>query len=318
MKTTKLLSIIALLALSSTVSAYPDRPVKLVVGYAPGGTTDNVARVLSQCMAEKLDRPVVVENRPGANGILATDFVKKSAPDGYTIILSASGHAINPSIYKGAKYDPVGDFTAIGMVLTSPNVLVVSAKSTLTTIKAIQERDRTNPNSLNIASSGIGSSLHLSAELFAQQTGIKFTHIPYKGTGAAIGDLLSGTVDMMFPNLTTVLPMINDGRLIAVGVTSRDRSPTAPNIPTLEQVGVPNYDLNTWYGMLGPADLPKSVVTKLNTTLNSCLGNSAVLEQLKAKGVDTKTSTPEEFNDFISKETVKWDHLVKSLRLRLD
>lgn len=299
-------------------AAYPDKPIRLIVGFTPGGTTDTVARIVALSMGERLGQTVVVENRPGANGNLATESVSRSAPDGYTIFFTSVGHAVNPSLYKSAKYDPVKDFTPIGQVLSAPNVLVVPGNSPFNNLKELIDFARANPGKLNVASSGFGSSVHLSAELFMQATGVKLTHIPYKGTSVAVPDLMAGVVSMMFPNLPTMLPLIESGKLKAMGVTTRKRSQVAPNIPTIAQAGVPGYDMGTWYGLVGPANMLPAVVMQLNSALNATLADPQIVSRLNAQGVDIVSGSPEAFGQMIQAETDKWATLIKTTGIQID
>jgi len=298
--------------------AYPDRPVKIVVGFTPGGTADSVARILAQALGPRMGQSFVVENRAGANGNLATDFVARSAPDGYTIFFTSIGHAVNPSIYKEAKYDPVRDFTPIGQVLSAPNVLVVPATSPFNNVRDLIAFAKANPGKLNFASSGVGASVHLSGVLFMQQTGIDMVHIPYKGTGSLMPDLLSGVVSMAFPNLPSALPHIRTGKLKALGVTSNRRSESATNIPTLSEAGVPGYDMSTWYGLVGPARMPPEIVKRLNDELQQVLRDPEVRSKLVGQGVDPVTGSAQEFANFIQRETQTWSTLMKNLKVSAD
>ena len=305
---------LAFTALCATAAwaAFPDKPLRLIVGFTPGGTTDTVARIVALSMGERLGQTIVVENRPGANGNLATESVSRAIPDGYTIFFTSVGHAVNPSLYKSARYDPVKDFTPIGQVLTAPNVLVVPGNSPFNNLKELIAYARANPGKLNVASSGFGSSVHLSAELFMQATGVKLTHIPYKGTSVAVPDLLAGVVSMMFPNLPTMLPLIESGKLKAMGVTTSKRSQVAPNIPTIAEAGVPGYDMGTWYGLVGPANMPPDVVMQLNQALNAALADPKIKAKLNAQGVDIVSGSPQAFGQMIQAETDKWSRLIKA------
>ena len=296
-------------------AAYPEKPIKIVVGFTPGGTADSVARMLAVSMGARLGQTMIVENRPGANGVLATDFVARSLPDGYTIFFTSIGHAVNPSLYKDSKYDPVKDFTPIGQVLSAPNVLVVPASSPFNSVKDLVTYAKANPGKLNFASSGGGASVHLSGELFKQQAGVDLVHIPYKGTGSLLPDLLTGVVDMAFPNLPSAMPHIQTGKLKALGVTTAKRSAAAPQIPSLAEAGVTDYEMSTWYGLLGPANMPAEVVRRLNQELRQVLADPATRSRLVTQGVDPVTGSPEAFGQFIQDETRNWSTLLKKVKV---
>ena len=301
-----------------THAAYPDKPIKIVVGFTPGGTADSVARILAAAMGARLGASMVVETRAGANGNLATEFVSRAAPDGYTIFFTSIGHAVNPSLYKDAAYDPVGGFTAIGQVLSAPNVLVVPASSPFNSAQELIAYARANPGKLNVASSGTGTSVHLSAELFKQLTSVDLTHIPYKGTGSALPDLMSGVVSMMFPNLPSALPHVHTGKLKALGVTTATRSQAAPAIPTLAEAGIAGYDMATWYGLVGPARVPAEITSRLNAELRAVLADPAVRDKLRGQGADIVTGSPEAFAAFIAAETRKWARLLRDAKIRVE
>lgn len=303
---------------STAMAAYPEKPIVLVVGFSPGGTADSTARMLAESMGKRLGQTIVVENRAGANGNLATNYVLRAEPDGYTLFLTSIGHAVNPSLYKNVKYDPVDGFSPIGQVLTAPNLMVVPGTSPFNNVKELIAYAKANPGKLNVASSGTGTSVHLSAELFKQLAGVDVTHIPYKGTGSAMPDLLSGTTQLMFPNLPSALPHVKRGGLKAFGVTTKTRSNAAPEIPTLIEAGIPGYDMSTWYGLLGPANMPTDIVKKLNTELRSVLADPEIKAKMISQGADPVSGTPEEFGLFIKGEAEKWARLIKESKLQVD
>ena len=318
----KLLTLAAVLALPGFCvpahAAYPDKPIKIIVGFTPGGTADSVARILAVSMGARLGQSMVVENRAGANGNLATDFVARSTPDGYTIFFTSIGHAVNPSLYKDAKYDPVKDFTPIGQVLSAPNVLVVPGNSPFNSVKELVAYAKANPGKLNFASSGGGTSVHLSGELFKQQAGVDLVHIPYKGTGSLLPDLLSGVVDMAFPNLPSAMPHIQSGKLKALGVTTAKRSAAAPQIPSLAEAGVTDYEMSTWYGLVGPVNMPADVVRRLNQELRQVLADPQTRNRLISQGVDPVTGSPEAFGKFIQDETRNWSTVLKKVKVEVN
>lgn len=302
-------------ALAQTVD-YPSKPIKLIIGFTPGGTTDTVGRQLANSFSKILGQTVIVENKPGANGNLATDAVRRSAPDGYTIFYTSIGHVTNPLIYQDAKYDPVKDFTPIGQVLSGPNVLVVPGNSKFKTVKELIDYGRANPGKINFASSGIGSSVHLSGELFKQLSGVDMVHIPYKGSGNLLPHLIAGTVDLAFPNLPSGVALAEQGQLRALGVTTKTRSSAAPNIPTIAEAGVPGYDMSTWYGLVGPANMPADVQKKLSDALLQTVNEKEFKDRLIAQGMDPSPSSPEEFAKFIQAESTRWAAILKEMNVK--
>ncbi len=292
---------------------YPNKPIKLIIGFTPGGSTDTIGRQLANSFTKILGQSVIVENKPGANGNLATDYVRRAAPDGYTIFYTSIGHVTNPLIYKDAKYDPVKDFTPIGQVLAGPNVLVVPANSKFKTIKDLIDYGRANPGKINFASSGIGSSVHLSGELFKQLSGVDMVHIPYKGSGSLLPQLMAGEVDLAFPFLPSGITLSEQGLLRTLGVTTKERSAAAPNIPAIAEAGLPGYDMSTWYGIVGPANMPEEMQKKLSDALLQTVNEPEFKNRLISLGVEPKPTTPKEFGKFIQDEALKWAGILKGL-----
>jgi tripartite-type tricarboxylate transporter receptor subunit TctC len=299
-------------------SEFPNKPIKIVVGFTPGGSTDTVGRQIANSFSKILGQSVIVENKPGANGNLATDSVRRSAPDGYTLFYTSIGHVTNPIIYPDAKYDPIKDFTPIGQILSGPNVLVVPTNSKFKTVKDLIDYGRANPGKINWASSGVGSSLHLSGLLFMQLTGVDMVHIPYKGAGSLMPHLLAGTIDLSFPNLPTGAQLVDQGLLRALGVTTKTRSSAAPNIPSIAEAGVPGYDMTTWYGLVGPANMPPAILQTLSKAAVQTVNESEFKERLLAQGFDPKGSSPEEFSAFIQAESVKWAGILKAMKVKIE
>ncbi len=297
-------------------SDYPTKPIKLIIGFTPGGSTDTIGRQLANSFTKILGQSVIVENKPGANGNLATDYVRRAAPDGYTIFYTSIGHVTNPLIYKDAKYDPAKDFSPIGQVLAGPNVLVVPANSKFKTIKELIDYGRANPGKINFASSGIGSSVHLSGELFKQLSGVDMVHIPYKGSGSLLPQLMAGEVDLAFPFLPSGITLSEQGLLRTLGVTTKERSAAAPNIPAIAEEGLPDYDMATWYGIVGPANMPAEVQKKLSDALMQTVNDPEFKNRLIALGVEPKPSTPKEFGKFIQDESIKWADILKGLNYK--
>lgn len=300
---------------TAQTSDYPNKPIKIVVGFTPGGSTDAIGRQIANSFSNILGQSVIVENKPGANGNLATDFVRRAPPDGYTLFYTSIGHVTNPLIYKDAKYDPVKDFTPIGQVLAGPNLLVVPPNSRFKSVKELIDYGRANPGKINFASSGIGSSLHLSGELFKQLSGVDMVHIPYKGAGSLMPHLMSGQVDLAFPNLPTGIKLVEQGQLRALGVTTSTRSAIAPNIPTIEEAGVPKYDMSTWYGLVGPADLPAPILKKLTDALAQTMNDPEFKGRLVAQGMDPRPSSPQDFAKFIQSESTRWTAIMKEMKV---
>jgi tripartite-type tricarboxylate transporter receptor subunit TctC len=304
---------LALWGSNASAQAYPNKPLKTVVPYPAGGYYDMMARTMSQKLSGYLGQPVVVENRAGANGIIGTEFVAKSAPDGYTVMVGGIGpHGINPGLYAKLPYDAVKDFAPILHVASQPNILVVPASSKLNSVKELIDAARARPGHITYASNGAGSSQHLSAVLFAITMKLELSHIPYKGGGPALAGMLGAQADHLFGGPAEMLPHIRAGKLRPLAVTSEKRIPAVPNVPTMIEAGVPNYEISAWFGFLAPAGTPKDIVQKLNTELNKSMREPDVKDALEAQGsVELIGGTPEHFANFIKTEIVKWTKIVK-------
>ena len=303
---------------ADSVSTYPNKPIHLIVGFSPGGSADTVGRALAEGLSNRLGQAVVVENKAGANGNIAAELVARSAPDGYTLYFPSIGHAVNASLYKNLPYDPVKDFTAIGGVFSAPNILIVPANSPYKSVGELIAAARANPGRLTFASSGSGTSVHLSAVLFEKMAKIDMIHVPYKGTGSAMPDVISGQVDMSFPNLPSGLPHVKSGSLRALGITTAKRSSAAPNIPTIAESGLPGYDMATWYGLVAPANLPVEIRNRLNKELQSILADPKFKDKLIAQGADPMPGTSEQFSTFIKSEIEKWRKLIAQSQITID
>ena len=317
-KLKKLFALGALLLPLVALAAYPEKTIKIVVGFTPGGSADSIARILGMAMSSRMGQTVIIENRAGANGNIATEFVSRSAPDGYTLFYTSIGHAVNPALYKDAKYDPVKDFTPIGQVLSAPNVLVVPASSPFNNVKEMITYAKDNPCKLDFASSGSGASVHLSAEVFKQMAGLDLVHIPYKGTGSLLPDLLSGTVAMSFPNLPSALPFIQSGKLKALGVTTAKRSAAAPQIPTLAEAGVPGYVSAGWFGLLAPGATPAPVVELLQRHVAAILRLPEIEKHFFEQGAEPVGNSPEEFGRMIAAELQRWSKVAATVGVKLE
>jgi tripartite-type tricarboxylate transporter receptor subunit TctC len=297
---------------------YPIKPIHLIVGFSPGGSADTVGRALAEGLSIRLGQPVVVENKAGANGNIAAEYVARSAPDGYVLYFPSIGHAVNASLYKNLPYDPVKDFTVIGGVFSAPNILIVPASSPYKSVNELIAAAKANPGKLTFASSGSGTSVHLSAVLFEKMAKIDMIHVPYKGTGSAMPDVISGQVDMSFPNLPSGLPHVKSGSLRALGVTTAKRSAAAPSIPTIAESGLPGYDMATWYGLVAPANLPLKVRNRINKELQDVLADPKFKDKLIAQGADPMSGTPEQFAVFIKSEIEKWRKLIAQSQITID
>jgi tripartite-type tricarboxylate transporter receptor subunit TctC len=298
---------------------YPSKPVKIVVPFPAGGSVDAVARILAQKLSAKLGKQFVVENRPGAGGNIGSDFVAKAPRDGYTLLLAGvSSHAINPSLYPQLSYDPVKDFTPICLVYSLPNVLVVNPSVPARSVQELVTLAKAKPGNLTFASSGNGTTLHLSGELFKRMAGIDMVHVPYKGNAPAVTDLLGGQVNLMFDNVNNSLPHIKAGKLRALAVTGAARSKVLPDIPTLAESGFRGFNILSWGGIFGPANVPKTVVDRLNTEINSALRDKQVHDLLVSDGIEVQGDTPAEFQAFLQSEIARWSKLVKDSGARLD
>jgi len=290
--------------------AYPNKPIRLVVPFPAGGATDLFARTLSQKMGEKLGTTLVIDNKPGAGGAIGSDLVAKAPADGYTLLLATtSTHAIGPAINPKLPYDTVRDFTPIAHVGDAPSVMLVPNSSPAKTVREWIEYAKKNPGQLNYASSGNGTIVQLTAELFKSQAGVFVTHIPYKGTALAIPDLISGKIDVLFDSLPTGMPHVRDGRLRALGVTTLKRSPLAPELPAIADV-LPGFESNTWFGLYGPRGLPADIVARINTAANEALADPEVRDKLSRLGIAPTASTPAQLASMVAQDAAKWKKII--------
>jgi len=290
---------------------YPARPIKLLVGAPPGGTTDTIARAIATPMAAALKQSVIVENRPGAGGNLAAEIVAKAAPDGYTLLVSFSSHTINASLYPKLPYDPAADFTPITKVATVPSLLVGNPKVAAGDLKALIDLAKAQPDKLTMAIGGIGSSVHLAGEKLKLMTGTRMLNVPYKGTAPALTDLLGGQVDLMFISLVTGAEQVRAGKLRAYGVTSAQRLPSFPDLPAIAEV-VPGFESTAWFGVFAPAKLPPTIVAKLNAVIVAGLADPAMRERLKNEGATPVGDTPAAFAAFVREDIVRLAPIVKA------
>jgi tripartite-type tricarboxylate transporter receptor subunit TctC len=309
---------------SRAQGAWPTKPVRIVVPFSPGGTTDILARALAPELGKAFGQTFVVENKAGAGGNVGADLVAKSPPDGYTLVMGTVGtQAINPSLYPKMPYDAAKDFAPITLVAGVPNVLVMNpakaAAAGITDVKSLIAYARAHPGKLNMASSGNGTSIHLSGELFKAMTGTYMVHFPYRGSGPALLDLIGGTMDLMFDNLPSALPQVKSGKLIALAVTSSERSAALPDVPTIAEAGpVKGFDATSWFGLLAPAGTPTDIVHRVQQEAAKALASPALKERLLSQGAIPGGTTPAEFGRFIAAETKKWAGVVKASGAKVD
>jgi tripartite-type tricarboxylate transporter receptor subunit TctC len=323
----RLLAVAALAVLSLApvhAQTWPSKPVRIVVPFPPGGTTDIVARSIGVELQRTWQQPVVIENRAGAGGNIGADAVAKSPGDGYTLLMGTVGtHAINQALYaqSGSKmpFDPVKDFVPITLVAGVPNVMVINPKLPVNSVAEFIAYAKARPGQLNMASSGNGTSIHLTGELFKTVTGTYMVHFPYRGSAPAVTDLITGNMNVMFDNLPSALPHIKSGRLKALAVTSRTRSPALPDVPTVEEAaGLKGFDASSWFGLFAPAGTPRTVVDKIQADVAKALAQPAVRERFVAQGADPGGNTPDQFAAFIRAETEKWTRVVKFSNAKVD
>ncbi len=303
---------------SNNATAFPNRPLRLMVGYPPGGATDIIARMLGQKLTDTLGQQVLIVNRPGAGGILATETIATSTPDGYSIVLVTTSHGINPSLYPKLPYDSIKSFAPITQVATLQQVLVVNPALPAHNLKELIAMAKAQPGKLNFGSSGNGQALHLSGELFKSMAGINLVHVPYSGSAPARTALLGGEIQMMFESMIGVLPAIKSGSLRAIAVSGAQRSAAAADIPTMSEAGVPGFEASAWVGVLAPSGTPKAVVGRLHADSIRVLKMPEVKELLARNGAEPVGNTPEQFTTFIGSEIAKWSKVVKGSGARLD
>lgn len=307
---------LSLLALPVAAQNYPTRAVRLVVPSSPGGGTDISARILAPQLTQFLGQQVLVENRPGAGTMIGGEAVARAAPDGYTLLMGISTLAINPAIYKKVPYDALKDLAPISQAVALSNVLVVHPSLPAKSVKEFVALVKPRPGQINFASAGVGTSPHLSMELFLVMTGLKMLHVPYKGSGPGVTDLIAGHVPAMMPNMLSAKPHIQSGRLRALGVTGSKRAPGAENIPTIAEAGVPGYEAVQWYGVLAPAATPRDIISKLHTGVVRALQNPEVRQRLLNDGAEPIGSSPDEFAAYLRNETAKWAKVIRAAGIK--
>ncbi|MEY2657266.1 MAG: hypothetical protein RLZZ395_1008 [Pseudomonadota bacterium] len=315
-----LLSAALLVCSSAWAQTWPTKgTIKIVIPYPPGGASDVTARVLANKLTESLKQSVVVENKPGANGILALESVAKSAPDGYTLLMANLGpNAINPGLYAKLPYDPIKDFTPITLTSVVPLVVLVTNSLPVKTMPELIAYAKAHPGKLSYASAGNGAANHLAGEMIKAMAGVQMTHVPYKGDAPGMPDVISGTVSMMFPTIIAGMPNIRSGSMRPIAVTGLRRSSSLPELPTVNEAGIPGFDAVSWGGVMGPGGLPADIVQRLNTEIVRILKQPDVSEKLSSLGADIVGSTPEEFDRYLKAEIAKWGKVARDNNIRLD
>lgn len=306
---------VALPAFAQSTTGYPSKPIRFLVGFTPGGTNDIIARALAVKLTESMGQTVVVENRPGANTAIATELCARAAPDGHTILINSQGHATNPSLAK-LNFDPVRDFSFIALLAEAQQLVVVHPSFPPKTVRELIAFSKQRPGQINYASSGTGTTIHLSAELFQFMTGIKWVHIPYKGGAPATVDMLAGQTSLMFGSMPTVIQFARNGKLRAIAVTGAKRAPAAPDIPTVAESGVPGYEVTAWYGVSAPGKTPPAIVERLNSEMLRALKLPDVQEQLRSQGADPVGSTPAQYTAFMQNEIAKWAKVIAAAGIK--
>ena len=305
----------AALVSTQTGAAYPDRPIRLVVPFAPGGGTDTIARTLAAAMSTELGKQIIIDNKPGAGTILGTDAVAKSAPDGYNIVIATFAHAVNPSLVPKLPYAQDKAFAPITLIGKGPNVLVVRADSPYKTVKDIVDAARAKPGTLTYASQGNGTSAHLAGEMLTNLAGIQMTHVPYRGAGPAITDLMGGQVDLIFGTAAAVSPFVQSGKLRAIAVTSPQPSPSLKGIPTIAAT-VPGYAVESWYGLYAPAGTPPDVIQKLSAAAKKAARSPEFAKRIEQEGLEVTASDPAELDRYVKAEEVRWRKIVKENNIK--
>ena len=305
-----------LAALAAQAQPFPSKPVRLVVPFSAGGSTDMISRTLGQKLSEMWGQPVVIDNRPGGSTIIGTDIVARSAPDGYTLLVTPASFTIVPSLIDKLPYDPAKDFAPITLINTTPLVLVVNLSVPAKSIQELIALAKAKPGALNFGSAGAGGSNHLAGELFNVMAGVRMVHIPYKGNAPALTDLIGGHVDLVFNGLTSALPFIKAGKLRPLAVTSLTRSVALPDIPTLDEVGLKGFQAVGWNGLSAPARTPTAVISRINADVLKVIRSPALVEHLKAEGSDPVGDSPEQFAAFLREETEKWNKVIKVANIK--
>ncbi len=311
-------AIAVLIACPAWAQDYPNKPIRLIAPFSPGGATDVLARIVGQKITERLGQPVVIENRVGAGGNIGAEQVAKSSPDGYTLLMGGVPHAIGMSLYTKLGYDMVKDLSAVAEVASFPSLIVLHPSLPVKSVKELIALAKARPGQLNFGSAGNGSPNHLALELFDTMADVKMVHIPYKGTGQVIGDLLAGQLQLASMGFPIAMPHVKSGKLRAIALTGTTRSPLMPNLPTIAEAGLAGFDVTSWYGVFGPAALPREIVARLNSEISSAITAPDLKEKLIALGAEPSTKTPDKFAQYVREEIVKWAKVVKESGAKLD
>jgi tripartite-type tricarboxylate transporter receptor subunit TctC len=315
----KLLFAAVTLAVSAQASAYPDKPIRWIVPFPPGGAMDSIARAIGEQLAKRFGQPVVVENKPGAGGNIGVDAVAKAPADGHTMLITSIGMATNRHLYPKLSYDPQKDFAPVSQLAVVPNMLVVNPQRIQArSVAALVAEAKANPGKLTYASAGNGTSIHLAGELFAAMTGTDLVHVPYRGSGPAVSDLLGGQVDMMFDSVASARPHVQSGKLVALGVTTSRRSPAMPEVPTIGEAGIKGYELVPWFGVFMPAGTPDAAIAKMNQALREAMQTTEVKARFFVLGAEPVGSTPQAFAAQLAAETAAWGRLIRERNIRAD
>ncbi len=318
MKSLLLAPLFALSVSAALGQAYPNKPVRIIVPFAPGGFTDVVARILGQKLSAAMGQQFVIENKAGAGSTIGSDFVAKAAPDGYTLLMVSSTHVISPWIYKSLPYDPIKSFTVVGKLVDSPYVLLVNPKVPARNVKEFIALAKAAPDTIHYASSGNGSSQHLMGGLFVALTGAPLKHVPYRGSSGAAQDLVAGVVESSFAGVPNALAQVPQGRLRALAVTTAKRAPQLPDVPTMQEAGVAGYDASVWLALLAPAGTPHEIVAKLNAEVRQLMNSPDTKKALFGAGVEPDPSTPEAMSEYMMQELARWGKIVKDAGIKLE
>lgn len=305
-------------ASSALAQNWPNRPIRMVVPYTPGGYTDLMARLVGQKISDALGQPVIFENKPGANAIIGTDVVAKAAPDGYTFGTVIAAHAVNATLNPKLPYDTQKDLTYVSLMSSAPLIMIAHPSLPASNIKELIALAKAKPGDLNFASSGVGAAAHLTMEMFKSRTGIDMQHIPYKGTAGALQDIVGGRINVMFDIVGPLMPQVRSGNAKAIAVTAKERIPAAPDVPTMAEQGVPDFVSGTWAGIIAPAGLPKEILDRVSAEAKKALADPAMKEKLAEQGIVAVGSTPEEFRVFVDEEILRWRKVITDANIKME
>ena len=312
------LAVLLVWAGGASAQGWPNRPIRMVVPYTPGGYTDLMARLVGQKIADALGATIVFENKPGANAIIGTDTVAKAAPDGYTFGTVIAAHSVNPTLNPKLPYDTLKDLTYVSLMSTAPLIMIAHPSLPANNVKELIALAKAKPGELNFASSGIGAAAHLTMEMFKSRTGINMQHIPYKGTAGALQDLVGGQINVMFDIVGPLMPQVKSGNAKAIAVTAKERIPAAPDVPTMAEQGVPDFVSGTWAGIIAPAGTPKEIVDRVSAEAKKALADPALQAKLAEQGIVAVGSSPEEFRTFVGEEIARWGKVITDAGIKIE